>query len=371
MRPNFDHPGELVWMQPELVYGDWTSGEFGDGSYVHKARVPLSRQVQQNGSLWLHTYFVPTKASPNSKSKDFDGTYTVHRIKQLNKYKKRSYKKTHNLLTGETAASAEEQEKANSNIQQEILSHWHPNLTINIIDDHSPWVRGQVPGPLQDFVQFELTTGKYYPIVYMNDYWNLIRDYQPINETVKEIELRLTFQPMSLLKWQLYTAQAMRTKWSTMLGTDLMEQDEEEQDVLKETMLETSVVLLALTIVVSITHSVFEFLAFKNDIQFWRNRRSLEGLSVRSVFFNVFQSTVVMLYVWDNDTNFMIKISVAIGLVIELWKIKQVVNIERVQGETWLGGLVPKVRITDKGSYVESSTREYDNVSELWFPSKN
>jgi hypothetical protein len=36
--------------------------------------------------------------------------------------------------------------------------------------------------------------------------------------------------------------------------------------------LETNVYLLGLTFVISIVHSVFEFLAFKNDIQFWNNR---------------------------------------------------------------------------------------------------
>lgn len=60
------------------------------------------------------------------------------------------------------------------------------------------------------------------------------------------------------------------------------------------------------------------------DIQFWNNRQSLEGLSVRSVFFNVFQSLIVLLYVCDNETNFVIKVSCFVGLAIELWKITKV-----------------------------------------------
>jgi len=32
----------------------------------------------------------------------------------------------------------------------EILSHWHPNLTINIMDDHTPWAKGSLPAPLDD-----------------------------------------------------------------------------------------------------------------------------------------------------------------------------------------------------------------------------
>lgn len=46
-----------------------------------------------------------------------------------------------------------------------------------------------------------------------------------------------------------------------------------------------------------------------------------EGLSVRSVFFNVFQSVIVLLYVLDNDTNTIVRISVGIGLLIECWKV--------------------------------------------------
>ena len=64
------------------------------------------------------------------------------------------------------------------------------------------------------------------------------------------------------------------------------------------------------------------------DIQFWRSRKSLEGLSVRSVFFNVFQSLIVVLYVLDNETNMVVVVSCFVGLVIEFWKITKVVDIQ-------------------------------------------
>lgn len=60
------------------------------------------------------------------------------------------------------------------------------------------------------------------------------------------------------------------------------------------------------------------------DIQFWNNRESLEGLSVRSVMFNVFQSVIVFLYVLDNEANMIITISCFVGLLIEIWKINKV-----------------------------------------------
>lgn len=59
----------------------------------------------------------------------------------------------------------------------------------------------------------------YKPVVFLNDFWNMQRDFQPLNNTVTELELRLTYQPLSLWKWQLYLAQTMRKKWtSSFLG---------------------------------------------------------------------------------------------------------------------------------------------------------
>lgn len=98
------------------------------------------------------------------------------------------------------------------------------------------------------------------------------------------------------------------------------------------------------------------------DIQFWNNRNSLEGLSVRSVFFNVFQSLIVSLYVLDNDTNTVVRISCAIGLCIEIWKINKVVNIT-VDRNSKILSIFPKISFHDKGSYVESSTKEYDRLA--------
>lgn len=83
---------------------------------------------------------------------------------------------------------------------------------------------------------------------------------------------------------------------------------------------------------------------------------------MRSVFFNVFQSIVVLLYVLDNDTNMVVRISVFVGLLIEIWKIHKVTNIEIDYEDKWFG-IIPRVRLTDKGSYVHSSTKEYDVVS--------
>uniref|UniRef100_A0A1E1WNT2 Cleft lip and palate transmembrane protein 1 n=1 Tax=Pectinophora gossypiella TaxID=13191 RepID=A0A1E1WNT2_PECGO len=356
---DFDN-SSLIWKHAGIVYGDWYGGPNNDGTFNHFTKITPSESLKNNGSIYLHVFVVPTGKSPDPKDKDnYAGHFVTYGKKTLNKYKKLRYQKTHNLLTGQTEKSAEEVKKAET-MKEEIVSHWHPNLTINLVTDQTNWMQGSVPPPLDEFIYFWPDGKQYKPAVFLNDYWNMMRDYVPINQTTTTLDLLLTFQPLSLFKWQLYTAQVMRDKLSMFSALGAEEQDE-EQDTVKELLLDTSPYLLGLTISVSVLHSIFELLAFKNDIQFWNNRQSLEGLSVRSVFFNVFQSTVVLLYVLDNETNVMVRISCFIGLMIEIWKINKVMDVKLNREDRILG--IPKITFTDKGSYVKSSTREYDTLA--------
>lgn len=59
----------------------------------------------------------------------------------------------------------------------------------------------------------------------------------------------------------------------------------------------------------SLTHSLsFSRALGRADIQFWRTRKSVEGLSIKSIFINLFFQTVILLYLFDNDTSYMILI---------------------------------------------------------------
>ena len=66
----------------------------------------------------------------------------------------------------------------------------------------------------------------------------------------------------------MYSAQEMKNKFNMMANLMGDEgDDDDDQDSIKEAFLETNPYLLGLTFVVSIVHSVFEFLAFKNGKQ--------------------------------------------------------------------------------------------------------
>jgi len=354
----FDGSMNLLWHESSLVFGNWYDGPNSDGVRSKSGYIDIPESVQNNGSLYYHMFLVKRGYSPDPSSKFYSRYSVVNVTKLMSVYRKQRVHKTKNLLTG--TADAQQELLKNDTDKVETISFWHSNLTINVLDDQTPWTRGSLPAPLDQYIIFDRLENFYYPVLYPNDYWNYISEYMPINSTTPKLEFHITYSLISMFKWQMYISQNMRSQWNQYLG-DTQETSDNEQDMIKRTLRETNPYLLGLTMIVSLVHSVFEFLAFKNDIQFWKTRKSLEGLSVRSVFYNVFQSLVVLLYVTDNETNMIVVFSCFVGLVIEIWKITKVVDIKRDPNRMW--GPFPAFTMTDKSTYVESETKVYDRLA--------
>jgi hypothetical protein len=114
--------------------------------------------------------------------------------------------------------------------------------------------------------------------------------------------------------------------------------------------LETNVYLLGTTFVVSLLHSVFEMLAFKNDIAFWKDKDSLEGISVKSLYMQLGMSIVIFLYLMDNETSVMIWAPSGLSILLDIWKIKKSSKFTKI--ETF-----PYFKLEDSDSYTNSTTK--------------
>lgn len=134
-----------------------------------------------------------------------------------------------------------------------------------------------------------------------------------------------------------------------------------ELEEFKRVLVETNIFLLGTTFIVSILHTIFEMLAFKNDISHWRNKKDNVGISVRTILANVFMQAVIFLYLLDNSdgTSWMILAGQGFGILLEAWKITRMVNV-RVQH---VNSFIPyRVIFEDKHklSNLEKETKEYD-----------
>ena len=59
-----------------------------------------------------------------------------------------------------------------------------------------------------------------------------------------------------------------------------------EVEAMKRFMTESNSIVLYIILAIALSHFVFLFLRYKNDISFWRNRNDFEGLSVQAIKVN-------------------------------------------------------------------------------------
>lgn len=76
----------IFWYKEGLEYGDWTSGEERDGCYSIEKEVPITSNMKNNGSLFLHAYLVRAGYSPDPSATNFAREQMSSVMKQLNRY---------------------------------------------------------------------------------------------------------------------------------------------------------------------------------------------------------------------------------------------------------------------------------------------
>jgi len=119
--------------------------------------------------------------------------------------------------------------------------------------------------------------------------------------------------------------------------------------------LETNLYLLGVTMIVSFFHSIFECLAFKNDIAFWREKDSMEGISVKTLYMQLGMSVVIALYLLENETSLMISAPHCMSILMDLWKLKKASKFSRTAS-------FPYFKLEDKDTY-QGVTKEYDRIA--------
>ncbi|KAG0268637.1 hypothetical protein DFQ27_006139 [Actinomortierella ambigua] len=360
---DFENKDSLVWHAPDIELADYKEDR------VHELKIKPSEHVQNNGTLYAHIYYASHPVVLDPKSPDFHPDRRVYTRKELTRYhKKRWEPKVKKLIGGKDEESEEDATQAPGPVLNKttIVSYWHQNLTINIMGDRAAIQYGQTPPQLQSLYQLESTghvdengNGYVLPVLYVNDFWLLREHMTLINSTVDELPLRINYYPLSFMKLHMYASMDMSFQQQSAFGGA---STGSEMDEVKRMLIETNPWLLALTGIVSLLHSVFEMLAFKNDIAFWKDKKGTGGMSVRAMFLDVIQQVVVFAYLMDNteETSYMILFGQGVGLLIEFWKIKKAMKLKIVPTTT---GLLPyKIHIDDSEpmTELESKTKEYD-----------
>lgn len=351
-------------------------GNYSDKRII-ETEFSVPANVQNNGTLWGHFYVGLTGSSLDPKEPGFDPATAIHFAYPLTHYiPKKKVAKTRNLLESKDESAEEvEEEQPSGPI---IASYYHPNTTLSFIPDTGVLDLQKAAPAVRQFLNLESTGARdgsgqnswYYPVLYINTFWQLKAHMTVLNETVKTLPLRLDLG--NLRNWQ-FTMMATvdlnskeQARQAALGNPSPGGGDGSEIEMIKEIFMDTNPYLLGVTVVVSIAHMILETLAFGSDIAHYRKKKDNVGISVRSILANVFMQTVIFLYLVDNsqNTSWMILGTQGVGILIELWKVTTVVNV-RLR-PTAPGSLIPySIVFEDKHklSETEEKTKEYDEIA--------
>ncbi|KAI4157367.1 MAG: hypothetical protein LQ342_008325 [Letrouitia transgressa] len=358
----------LVLEEKGFMIGDWNQNREVDATI----RVPV--EVQNNGTLWAH-FYVGLQGYPLDPGiKGYNPAKAHHFFRRLNQVlPKKKVAKTRKLVGGTNEREEEEETPAVT-----YSSFYHPNFTMSFIPDSGTQSYVNMHPAVRQHIQLEESgardisgqNGWYYPILFVNTFWQLRDHMTEINSTVKTVPLHISLNNMANWKFSLYSSidegMKQNQKQAASGGPMPAGGDGSEFEEFKRVLVDTNIYLLSTTAVVSVLHMVFEGLAFKSDISHWRHKKDNVGISVRTILGNVFMQTVIFLYLMDNSdgTSWMILFGQGMGILLEAWKITKTVDV-RIR-DTVPGSLLPyKVTFEDKHklSETEEKTKEYDEIA--------
>jgi len=235
------------------------------------------------------------------------------------------------------------------------VTKWKPTLRIRVVTLPPELVPSQVPEKMRSSIDFGELTRKdsdsvvdlvYRPILFVDEFWLTAKQMVVVNDTVAALPLEASIARTSYFKWQLQ--QSLEQHWETQQQFGLARRG--DNDMVRDILADTNPWLLAVTGVVSLLHVVFELLTVKSNVSYWRNKKDLVGLSFRTIATNCIMQLVILLYLLDNDTAWMIIVSNVVSLATELWKLTKAVK-------------VVDRRLVFEEKYHASSTSHYDRIA--------
>ncbi|KAL3860326.1 hypothetical protein ACJMK2_010465 [Sinanodonta woodiana] len=270
---------------------------------VRTFNVSIPMKTRKNGTLFLHVFVHPRGEDPFvTKYSSFESSpITSYALPQS---------ETFNLL-------GEKKDSTNVVNKGVPISHWRSKVVVNVLEDNIAFDRNALMGEIYQLIR-NSPDGDYLPIVYIDQLSFRVKDLHPITEKTTELPLTITYSPISIGKLRMWLN--MIESFGKLHDLGFTEKDTDE---IKGMFADTNFYFLMLTFTVAAFHLLFDFLAFKNDITYWKNRDTMVGLSTRAVVWRCISTIIIFLYLLDEETSLLVLIPAGIGTIIEVWKVKK------------------------------------------------
>jgi len=184
-----------------------------------------------------------------------------------------------------------------------------------------------MPHLMSHYLQgYRLISGhRFRPLVYVNELTSMRLHWMAINDTLKQLPLELSFSPLPSKRFQWM----VNLQHSFKMNEEMLAMSEKESEDLRGMFVHTNPVLLYTTVAVSAVHLLFDMLAFKNDVSFWSSVDTMEGLSSRSLILNQIMEFVILLYLFEEEASWLVKVTSIFSLLLGVFKIIKSLRVRR------------------------------------------
>ncbi|XP_012944490.1 cleft lip and palate transmembrane protein 1-like protein [Aplysia californica] len=323
-----------VWKYDNLSLTEVVEKEF---------KISIPAKTRKNGTLYVHTFVYPRGGDPLKSYYTHDASkITTYALPQASVISLLSDTSAQNQTV-----SGKGKPKSGSDVPH---AHWRQRLTVSVMDEDIALDRHKLPGEIYHLLRMS-KDGKYYlPIVFIDELGYRIKDLLPINESSSEMPLTITYAPISLGKMRMWIS--IKQSFKMLLDLGFTEKDTDE---IKGIFADTNFYFLMLTFTVAAFHLLFDFLAFKNDILYWKSKKTMIGLSVRVVVWRCLSTGIIFLYLLDENTSLLVLVPCGVGMIIEIWKVTKALKVT----VHW-SGIIPKFKFGDS-SEKEKETEQFDS----------
>ncbi|XP_064839024.1 lipid scramblase CLPTM1L-like [Oncorhynchus masou masou] len=341
LRPNADGGHTLILEEEDFDV---------ETKFERTVNVSLPKKTCKNGTLYAMVFLHQAGMSP------WQDPRQVHLVTQLTTYMIPKPPEV-SLISGEEATQAEQlkrKPKGGDPAVDRPVSHWRSRLTLNVVSEDFIFDRDFLPSDVHRYLRV-FQNGKkrvYLPLLFVDELSHRVKDLMEINSTSTELPLTISYDTISLGKLRFWIH--MQDAVYSLQQYGFTEKDADE---IKGIFVETNLYFLALTFFVAAFHLLFDFLAFKHDISFWKQKKSMVGMSSKAVLWRCFSTIVIFMYLFDEQTSLLVLIPAGVGSMIEVWKVKKAFKIQVI----WKG--VKPTFIFGKSDESERRTVEYDTLA--------
>jgi len=262
--------------------------------FEEKVNITLPKQVTRNGTFFARVIVYPT-GKRELATQDF-GEMVSFQVPV----------RYANLL-------GNDENKDNANLEK--VAHFRSKLEFNMMTENIDFPRNKIPGEVYRFMSMNADNKSYKRMLYVSDLNFRTEELVEVTSEMKEVELTIRYRPVGIGKLRLMVNMERSLRSFQDMGFQ-----EKDVDDIKGLIVDTEIYLLLTTFIVSAFHLLFDCLAFKNDVSYWRKRETMAGLSIRTVAFQMISTYIISIHLFHEDTSILVSGPMLISAVIETWK---------------------------------------------------